>query len=90
MSYTKEIQYRDYSIVFDYDLDKETTTLVLGSFDVFEGTDEVGVLSSLEIQFIEREIYKWLDEEIKLNGENYVQDYLDSLQEKRYSRNIED
>lgn len=81
--YSKKISFRDWTLSFDYTFDTQEG-LVLESW---EANEEIpcGVLS----QFLERAIYKWLDEEYSKNGDNYLKDYLDYLAEKSYRRSQE-
>ena len=77
MSYTKILNWRDHQIEFEYDYQQEG--LVLLSWKC-----EEEIPCGVESQFIERQIYKWLDSEWAENGLNYYKDFLDHLAQKRY------
>lgn len=82
MSYNKSLSWRDYEIDFEYEFDSQG--LVLVSWNTQED-----IICVVESQFIERQIYKWLDEEFSKNSDNYLKDFLDYLAEKAYDKSRE-
>lgn len=89
MTYTKEISFRDLTIEFDYNLQQGHQALVLEAWRAFDGPNEVALPCAVEVQFIERQLYKWLDEEFSEKAQNYVDNYLDGLAERRYDNYVE-
>lgn len=82
--YSKTKAFRDYLIDFDYDLDVQNQALSLVSWKAYQDDTARDIPCAVESQFIERELYKWLDAEFSRNGDNYLEDYLAYLGEKSY------
>lgn len=84
--YRKEVEFRDYTIVFDYSY-HPLAGLYLTKWNSFIGNIEEPIPCVETSSFIEKYILNFLDEDYKENGDNYHEEYLMYLEEKRASRN---
>ncbi len=84
MSYTKEFNWKDYSIVLDYSFSPHNSCLVINNWTAYDGDQEYQIPCVVTSGFIERHINEWLDAEWSHNGGNYVEDYRIHRIERRY------
>lgn len=84
MSYTREIAFRDYVIQFEYEMKKDNWLNLLG-WTVYEGDTEVLIPCQVEADYIERELWDWLDNEWFDNASNYKEDAHAEQMERRAS-----
>ena len=72
MSYEKEISFRDYDIVFEFEVEEDG--LYLLNWIAYCGVEEVLIPCRIESEFIEKELNKYLDSEWVSNGYDYLMD----------------
>lgn len=61
MSYRREISFRDYTIVFDYEPCDDGLNLI--SWTAYYGPEEVMIPCRSESEFIEKQLHRYLDYE---------------------------
>lgn len=86
--YQKEITYNDYTIVFEYDY-SHGEGLLLNSWTAYIGNNEIEIPCSVESEFIENQLNKWLDQEWMKNDFNYNEDFILSKGDRKYKTFME-
>lgn len=85
MSYEKEIPFKDYIIVFEYDIDDDNNGFLLLNWTAFENTNEILIPCSIESTFIEHQLEKWLNREWLNKSSDYILDQTIDKLERRLS-----